>query len=156
MARLSKEHYRDSPATPSSTSNRLKNVFRRRMNSTSSSTSPKSPPLLGSPLPSPTVKPGFDTVGLLPSERTSLETAKRLLDTNGGKMIKQAIERDLGELSEKPVSRKGTAGVNLSSEFRIAQSTSPSAKKTTKSGEATTSQEDDEDFTEAWESKYLV
>jgi hypothetical protein len=41
---------------------------------------------------SPTVKPGFKTVGLLPSERVSFADAKNELEKNGGSHVAEVLE----------------------------------------------------------------
>jgi hypothetical protein len=48
---------------------------------------------------SPSVKPGFETVGLLPSERQSLVDVKSQLQHNGGKRVAEALEQHDNELT---------------------------------------------------------
>jgi hypothetical protein len=47
---------------------------------------------------SPTVKPGFERVGLLPSERESLVDLKRELEDHGGNRIAEVLEKQEEEL----------------------------------------------------------
>jgi hypothetical protein len=73
MARLSAEHYRaNTSMTPEHTrkSGRLRDIFKSRSSASPTDMSKLQPPD-PSPLPSPTVKVGFEQVGLLPSERGS-------------------------------------------------------------------------------------
>jgi len=77
MARLSVEHYRSNPGTPrpERKPNRLREIFKQRPSmSASSSPSLLTKPQTGtSPTGSPVFKPGFEKIGLLPSERPSTE-----------------------------------------------------------------------------------
>ena len=103
MARLSEEHFKSNSDTPARKHSRFKEIFKYRSIPHSNSASPAiittASPVLR-PLGSPTMKPGYEQVGLLPSERTSLETAKRLLEENGGAAVKEAIEDDLQGLKD--------------------------------------------------------
>lgn len=81
MARLSAENHNSNAATPKSDrkSGRLRDIFKSRASSISS----PSPVTSVKPLPvpssvsSPTVKAGFQKIGLLPSERSSFETVRQ-------------------------------------------------------------------------------
>ncbi|OAK96857.1 hypothetical protein IQ06DRAFT_308795 [Phaeosphaeriaceae sp. SRC1lsM3a] len=96
MARLSVERYRANAATtPENTrkNSRFRGIFRSRASMSPSTgpakSNPKSPSQTNSQVPpasptSPTVKPGFEQVGLLPSERTSSGDVKRELENHGG------------------------------------------------------------------------
>lgn len=110
MARLSVEHYRANAAmTPENNrkSSRFRSMFKSRSSMSpstlSTSTDGKFLPqndsqvLPASPT-SPTVKAGFEQVGLLPSERTSLTDAKRKIETHGGHHVAEALERQEKEL----------------------------------------------------------
>ncbi|KAH7397458.1 hypothetical protein BKA66DRAFT_566564 [Pyrenochaeta sp. MPI-SDFR-AT-0127] len=117
MARLSEEHYKSNPSTPIRKSSRFKEMFKRRPSPLSSSTSPNSLtklPIMESPIPSPKIDPGFEQVGLLPSERISLDEAKHLLEKNGGKAIKKAIEEDMKGIEMKNVPHKFDNSSNVS------------------------------------------
>jgi hypothetical protein len=109
MARLSVEHYRaNANMTPEHVrkTGRLRDMFKSRSSAgpltpnaaTKSPTGPstRSPPT--SPT-SPSVKPGFETVGLLPSERVSFTDVKIQLEDNGGKRIVEALEEHSNELA---------------------------------------------------------
>lgn len=103
MARLSVEHFRaNATMTPEQVrkSGRFRDIFKSRSSlspSTNSSTTKlpqaadtESPPT--SPT-SPTVKPGFETVGLLPSERVSFADAKTELEKRGGTHVADVLEK---------------------------------------------------------------
>ncbi|KAF1912069.1 hypothetical protein BDU57DRAFT_564721, partial [Ampelomyces quisqualis] len=108
MARLSVEHFRASATmTPEQVrkSSRFRDMFKSRSSMSPSTgasvtklpleSSIASPP--ASPT-SPTVKPGFETVGLLPSERISLVNAKTELENNGGTHVAEVLEEQKQEL----------------------------------------------------------
>lgn len=105
MARLSVEHYRANAAmTPETTrkSSRFRDMFKSRSSMSppivTANSDKKSSTETDSPAPpisptSPTVKAGFEQVGLLPSERTSLADTKRELDNHGGHHIVEVLEQ---------------------------------------------------------------
>jgi hypothetical protein len=107
MARLNIEHYRTNASmTPEHIrkSSRLMNIFKSRSTSNNSivdpstrsppANSPFSPPV--SPT-SPTVKPGFEQVGLLPSEQGSIMDVKATLEQNGGTRAAEVLEKQVQE-----------------------------------------------------------
>jgi hypothetical protein len=109
MARLSIEHYRaNTNMTPEHVrkTGRLRDMFKSRSSTgpstpndaTKSPTDPstRSPPTL--PM-SPSVKPGFETVGLLPSERVSFTDVKIQFENNGGKRIVETLEEHGNEMA---------------------------------------------------------
>jgi hypothetical protein len=100
MARLSIEHYRaNTNMTPDRKTRRLRGMFKSRSSTGSPSTadvsinSPTGTSAMSSPTSpiSPSVKPGFEKVGLLPSERESLVDLKRELLDNGGKRVAEVL-----------------------------------------------------------------
>lgn len=115
MARLSVEHYRANAAmTPENTrkSSRFRDMFKSRSSMSppfisansdkKSSTETDSPGHPVSPT-SPTVKAGFEQVGLLPNERTSLTDIKRELEIHGGHKVVEVLEQQ----------EKGLKGVSV-------------------------------------------
>jgi hypothetical protein len=108
MARLSVEHYRaKADMTPEHVrkSSRLRNMFKSRSTSTNSLIDPstRSPPAkspLSPPNPptSPSVKPGFEQVGLLPSEQESIMDVKTALEDNGGSRVAEILEKQVQDL----------------------------------------------------------
>jgi hypothetical protein len=107
MARLSTEHYRaNASKTPDRKTSRLRGIFKSRSSTGSPSTadagakSPTGPSSMSPPTSpiSPTVKPGFEKIGLLPSERKSLVNLKSELEDYGGKRIAEALEKQEEEL----------------------------------------------------------
>jgi hypothetical protein len=107
MARLSTEHYRaNASMTPDRKTSRLRGIFKSRSTTGSPSTADaavKSPSGLSSMSPptspiSPTVKPGFEKVGLLPSERESLVDLKSELEGHGGNRIAEVLEKQEEDL----------------------------------------------------------
>ncbi|EAT80130.2 hypothetical protein SNOG_12317 [Parastagonospora nodorum SN15] len=108
MARLSVEHYRaNATMTPDHVrkSSRFRDIFRSRSSSNNSLVdtmtrsspvkSPLSPPT--SPT-SPTIRPGFDQVGLLPSEQEPISDVKQALQDSGGCRVAQALENQVRDL----------------------------------------------------------
>ncbi|KAF2849520.1 hypothetical protein T440DRAFT_480047 [Plenodomus tracheiphilus IPT5] len=100
MARLSAEHYKSNPGTPRperKSTNRFREIFKPRTSSSVSS----SPNLLTkaqrtpSPSLSPSIKPGFDRIGILPSEQSSFETARRDRDTFRGLTLAEMLKNDM-------------------------------------------------------------
>jgi hypothetical protein len=63
---------------------------------------PTATPTPVSPL-SPSLRPGFEKVGLLPSERSSLMDATRELEQNGGSRVTEALRDQAKELQEVSV-----------------------------------------------------
>lgn len=104
MARLSVEHYKSNPNTPrpERKTNRLRNLLKHRPSSSTSS----SPALLtktqspSSPVMPPTVQPGFELIGVLPSERSSTETEHRKLDRMGP-TLSEMLREDLKDCGSK-------------------------------------------------------
>jgi hypothetical protein len=102
MARLSIEHYRTNGAmTPDHfrKPGRILGIFKSRSSlslPTSNTANDSLPgPVSSSPLDStasPTVKSGFEKVGILPSERKSLSEAQKQLENNGGNHVAQVLE----------------------------------------------------------------
>jgi hypothetical protein len=107
MARLSIEHYRaNTNMTPDRKTSRLRGMFKSRYstgNPLAADVSTNSPDGTGAVSPptspiSPSVKPGFEKVGLLPSERESLVDLKRELLDNGGKRVAEVLDKQEVEL----------------------------------------------------------
>jgi hypothetical protein len=98
MARLSVEHYRATAnMTPDRKSSRFRDFFKSRSSLSPSTVSivDTSPPDSDSTLPpistaSPTVKHGFEKVGLLPSERSSFLDVQREPENHGGARVAEA------------------------------------------------------------------
>lgn len=82
MARLSEEHFKNNPAIPNVPArrpSRLKEMFKPRFSlspKASSTVLIKPPPSGRSPAVFGEMKPGFEKVGVLPSERSSIEALK--------------------------------------------------------------------------------
>ncbi|KAH9876595.1 hypothetical protein J1614_003726 [Plenodomus biglobosus] len=84
MARLSEEHYKSNPGTPQPErkTNRFREIFKHHPSSSASS----SPNLLtktqseSSPAMPQTMKTGFKKISILPSEQSSFENARRILN----------------------------------------------------------------------------
>lgn len=92
--------------TPENTrkANRFRDMFKRpsaspqaAANPTEPATKPMQPSSPASPL-SPTVKPGFEKVGFLPSERSSLLDATKVLENHGGSNLADVLARQEVEL----------------------------------------------------------
>lgn len=108
MARLSVEHYRaNASMTPDHVRkpSRFRDIFRSRPSSNNSLVDPatRSPPVkspLSSPMSptSPTIKSGFDQVGLLPSEQDSIIDVKKALEDSDGNRLAQALEKQVQDL----------------------------------------------------------
>jgi hypothetical protein len=108
MARLSVEHFRaNAVMTPehSRKSSRLLGIFKSRPSNSPSNMdlTACSPPVLGQFAPpasptSPTVKPGFEKVGILPSERSSFIEAKSELEQHGGSRVADVLSKQVEEL----------------------------------------------------------
>jgi hypothetical protein len=121
MARLSVEHYRaNANMTPEHMrkSSRFRDMFRSRPSSSNTLVSPvtRSPPAKSTLSPpvsptSPTVRPGFDKVGLLPSEQGSVMDVKQALEESGGSRVVQVLEKEVKEL--KGVSAPHTRDTEL-------------------------------------------
>ncbi|KAI8931811.1 hypothetical protein NX059_011448 [Plenodomus lindquistii] len=101
MARLSVEHFKSNPNTPQPErhKNRLRDMFKPR-SSSSASTSPAvlTKNQLTSPTSSsmsPTIKPGFEQIGLLPSERSSLETTRQTHNEASDQTFSEKFKNDL-------------------------------------------------------------
>jgi hypothetical protein len=103
MARLSVEHYRaNANMTPDHgrKSSRFRDIFKSRSSLSPSTASitdkstpgPSSPPPPISPT-TPTVKHGFEKIGLLPSERSSLLDVQCELENHGGARVAEALKR---------------------------------------------------------------
>lgn len=117
MARLSVEHYRaNATTTPENTrkNSRFRGIFRSRASMSLSTgpakSNPKSPSQTNSQVPpasptSPTVEPGFEQVGLLPSERTSSGDVKRELENHGGHHILKVLKNQEKDLKDASVPR---------------------------------------------------
>ncbi|KAF1850097.1 uncharacterized protein K460DRAFT_271677 [Cucurbitaria berberidis CBS 394.84] len=117
MARLSEEHFKSNTSTPARKPSRFKEIFRHRPSTSSNSTSPNtltSSAPIASPLASPKMRLGFEKVGLLPSERTSLDAAKRELENNGGSAVSEAMEMEVHELSGEIAPHNLETGLNIS------------------------------------------
>jgi hypothetical protein len=107
MARLSVEHDRVNAAmTPENTrkANRFRDMFKRSSASPQAAANPTEPATKlmqpsspTSPL-SPTVKPGFEKIGFLPSERSSLLDATKVLEDHGGSNLADVLARQEVEL----------------------------------------------------------
>ncbi|KAF2123911.1 hypothetical protein P153DRAFT_401470 [Dothidotthia symphoricarpi CBS 119687] len=109
MARLSEEHFKRTPLTPTPTlptrrPSRFKEIFKPRFSlspnaNSSSNTLTKAPPP-PSPSPQTTMTPGFETIGLLPKERTSpspssaVPTPQQQGTTSGAELAEEL--RDVG------------------------------------------------------------
>ncbi|KAH7069805.1 hypothetical protein BKA63DRAFT_606161 [Paraphoma chrysanthemicola] len=104
MARLSVEHYRANAAmTPEHPrkSGRLRDIFKRSSASpqvmTTLNKSPEEPQSSSQASPasplSPTIKAGFEQVGLLPSQRSFLVDATKELETHGGGHLAKVLAR---------------------------------------------------------------
>ncbi|CAO2647510.1 Nn.00g084320.m01.CDS01 [Neocucurbitaria sp. VM-36] len=117
MARLSEEHFKSNASTPSRKSDRIRNMFRHRQRSSSvspsSNVTANSTPADNPPL-SPTIKLGFEKVGLLPSERSSLDTAKQDLENNGGVAVSKAIKMEVQELNGDIISHRPDTELDIS------------------------------------------
>jgi hypothetical protein len=123
MARLSVEHYRaNANMTPEHTrkSNRFRDIFKSRssMSPSQADATAKSPPEPATaPVPvsplTPTIKPGFEKVGLLPSERSSLADASRELEHNGGTHVVEALRDQAKELQDASVSYNVNTSLGL-------------------------------------------
>ncbi|KAH5592712.1 hypothetical protein HBI45_205660 [Parastagonospora nodorum] len=108
MARLSVEHYRaNATMTPDHVrkSSRFRDIFRSRSSSNNSlvetmtRSSPVKIPLSPPTSPtSPTIRPGFDQVGLLPSEQEPIIDIKQALQDSGGSRVAQALENQVRDL----------------------------------------------------------
>lgn len=133
MARFSQEHFKSNPSTPMRKPSRLKEMFKHRQGSGSKLASPKTlsklPPSMTDPQASPTVKEGFEQVGLLPSERTSLETMNRVLNESDGKTIIQTIESDTQEPEHMSVAPNFDPNLNVSEVTQADKVTEREAKQ---------------------------
>jgi len=104
MARLSVEHYRaNASMTPNHVrkSSRFRDIFRSRSSSNNSLIDPstRSPPAKSPLSPtSPTIKPGFDQVGLLPSEQGSIIDVKQALQNSGGNRLARVLDQQVQDL----------------------------------------------------------
>jgi hypothetical protein len=108
MARLSVEHFRaNAVMTPehSRRSSRLLSIFRSRPSNSPSNMeiTASSPSVSGQFAPpasptSPTVKAGFEKVGILPSERSSFVEAKSELEQHGGSRVADVLSKQVEEL----------------------------------------------------------
>jgi hypothetical protein len=93
MARLSAPAIKSPKAER--TSSRFREIFKHRPSSSASSSpvtlSKSIPPAESSPMLSPTMPPGFQQVGLLPSERSSHSMSRLLEDEEGRDMDSETI-----------------------------------------------------------------
>jgi hypothetical protein len=129
MARLSVEHYRANVnMTPEHVrkTGRLRDIFKSHSSAGPSTPdaamkSPANPDPRSLPTSptSPLVKPGFETVGLLPSERVSLVDVRSQLEENGAKRIIEALEQHDVELTSIGTLRTVDAGLRASSAANI-------------------------------------
>ncbi|KAL6709849.1 hypothetical protein ACN47E_000634 [Coniothyrium glycines] len=96
MARLSEEHFKSNPNIPKPERKHkgLRSVFKRGNdgNAGSPGSSNNSACVTPSPLASPTMPPGFEKVGLLPSEQSSLHSVKAGLKEESNHKVDSAAE----------------------------------------------------------------
>ncbi|KAL5114323.1 hypothetical protein ACEQ8H_007798 [Pleosporales sp. CAS-2024a] len=125
MARLSVEHYRaNANMTPDHVrkTSRIRDMFKHRPSNAKSPSGSLagSPPTktalspLVAPI-SPTVRPGFDQVGLLPSERDPIIDVKKALESNGGTRVAEVLAKHVAGLEDVSAPHSLDTGMNTTS-----------------------------------------